>query len=135
MKEKQLSECEKCGRKSEVVMLGQDCPFCEKNALDKEIEAFEKEFCNNHQKPIRFLRSVFYDEQDGAERIEDFLRQSLLSSIREARQDAREMMRKEFIEQISKKAGIGSFDGGLQDVVIVSLTDVLSLLSNKEMKQ
>lgn len=28
MKNKQLSECVKCGRKSEVVMLGQHCPFC-----------------------------------------------------------------------------------------------------------
>lgn len=47
------------------------------NKLDQLIEVklkeFEKEFCNNHQKPIRFLRSVFYDEQDGAEQIEAFL--------------------------------------------------------------
>ena len=34
---------------------------------------FESQFCNNHQKPIRFLRSVFYDEQDGAEQIEKFI--------------------------------------------------------------
>jgi len=45
--------------------------------IDSIIEEFEKEFCNNHQKPIRFLRGIFYDEQDGAEKIEDFLHQAL----------------------------------------------------------
>ena len=37
------------------------------------IEKFEDKFCNNHQRPIRFLRSIFYDEQDGAEEIEQFI--------------------------------------------------------------
>jgi|GEM_PF-4456958 len=46
------------------------------NQGDWELE-FEKKFCNNHQKPIRFLRSIFYDEQDGAEQIKDFIRELL----------------------------------------------------------
>ena len=50
----------------------------------KIIKEFEKEFCNNHQKPIRFLRSIFYDEQDGAEKIENFLYQSLHQIATEA---------------------------------------------------
>mgnify|MGYP001580632811 CR=1 FL=1 len=51
---------------------------------EKIIEEFEKEFCNNHEKPIRFLRGVFYDEQDGAEQIENFLRSSLHQVATEA---------------------------------------------------
>ena len=51
---------------------------------EKIIEEFEKEFCNNHEKPIRFLRGVFYDEQDGAEKIENFLYQSLRQIATEA---------------------------------------------------
>lgn len=44
-----------------------------KQFKEKKLDEFEKKFCNNHQKPIRFLRSVFYDEQDGAEQIEQFI--------------------------------------------------------------
>ena len=47
------------------------------------LDEFEKEFCNNHQKPIRFLRSIFYDEQDGAEQIKFFLRQALIHQLDE----------------------------------------------------
>ena len=46
-------------------------------SLKSILEEFEREFCNNHQKPIRFLRSIFYDEQDGAEKIEEFIKSSL----------------------------------------------------------
>ena len=50
---------------------------------ERMLKEFEKEFCNNHQKPIRFLRSVFYDEQDGAEQIENFIEIVLSKQIKE----------------------------------------------------
>jgi hypothetical protein len=46
--------------------------------LTESTDRFEERFCNNHQKPIRFLRSIFYDEQDGAEEIENFLIEEII---------------------------------------------------------
>jgi hypothetical protein len=43
------------------------------NFKEKKLAEFEKKFCNNHQKPIRFLRSIFFNTQDGAEQIEQFI--------------------------------------------------------------
>ena len=34
---------------------------------------WEKEFCNDHGGEIRFLRSIFFDEKDGAEEIMNFI--------------------------------------------------------------
>lgn len=58
--------------------------------IEQKILEFERTFCNNHQKPIRFLRGVFFDEQDGAEQIEAFIRQAL------------EQVRQETIEECEK---------------------------------
>lgn len=54
------------------------------------IGEFRKEFCNDHQKPIRFLRSVFYDEQDGAEQIEKFI----IKALSQQREEIAEMIKK-----------------------------------------
>ena len=40
---------------------------------DKLKEMFIREFCNDHNGEVRFMRGIFYDEKDGAERIIDFL--------------------------------------------------------------
>lgn len=40
-------------------------------------DRFISNFCNDHQKPLRFLRSVFYDEQDGAEKILEFIEKEI----------------------------------------------------------
>ena len=62
------------------------------------LDEFEEEFCNNHQKPIRFLRSVFFDEQDGAEQIEDFLLSALTHQFDELKEKIEGM-------KIQKKRG------------------------------
>jgi len=54
-----------------------------KKEVEEIINEFESEFCNNHQKPIRFLRSIFYDEQDGAEQIELFIKKSLTRILKD----------------------------------------------------
>ena len=96
MKQKQLSECEKCGRKSEVVMLGQDCPFCDKNALDKEIEAFEEKFPSISEDIETLHRPGTMHERfilSGRRKIDtapikSFLRQSLLRFARSVIEEA-----------------------------------------------
>ncbi len=48
------------------------------NELEKEIISdFILKFCNNHNGEIRFLRSVFFDEKDGAETIINFIKQKI----------------------------------------------------------
>ena len=54
-----------------------------------EIEFINK-FCNAHQKPIRFLRRVFYDEQDGAEEIMSFIKDKIEA---ERKQIAEELLK------------------------------------------
>ena len=48
------------------------------NRTKEEImKEFIREFCNDHNGPVRFLRGVFYDERDGAEQIISFLSSAL----------------------------------------------------------
>ena len=50
----------------------------------KEIESeFDKEFCNNHNHPIRFLRSVFLDEEDQIMTIKQFYSQKIKELLEE----------------------------------------------------
>jgi len=48
-------------------------------------EEFIREFCNDHNGEVRFLRGVFYDEKDGAEKIIAFISSSITQAIAEDR--------------------------------------------------
>jgi len=56
-----------------------------KNHTQKRLEEFIREFCNDHNGKVRFLRGVFYDEKDGAERIMNFLSESIQQAVAEER--------------------------------------------------
>lgn len=62
------------------------------------LKKFRERFCNDHNGEIRFLRSVFYDEKDGAEQILSFL----LTSLDELEKSVREEMIREIREKIDK---------------------------------
>jgi hypothetical protein len=47
------------------------------------LEEFRKKYCNDHNGEVRFLRSVFYDEKDGAQEIEAFIEQALTNQKQE----------------------------------------------------
>jgi len=53
------------------------CEDCAERIVNK----FILEFCNDHNGEIRFLRSIFYDEKDGAETIIKFIRENLKIEI------------------------------------------------------
>jgi ferritin len=82
------------------------------NNLQKIIEENEKdsrfqfisEFCNDHNGEIRFLRSVFYDEKDGAESILEFIKKREHDSQLRLIEGFREMV-KEKIEMIGEPQG------------------------------
>lgn len=78
--------------------------------IEEKIKEFENEFCNNHQMPVRFLRSIFYDEQDGAEQIISFLHSALLSIRQQTLEEAKEAMGKE-----DKKTDRSDYGDGLMD--------------------
>ena len=50
---------------------------------DKILAEFVREFCNDHNGEIRFLRGVFYDEKDGAEQIIAFLTSKIAQALAE----------------------------------------------------
>jgi len=41
------------------------------------LEEFEREYCNNHNRKIRWLRGVFIDQEDQIREIEKFLSQAI----------------------------------------------------------
>ena len=67
--------------------------------ITKRLEEFIREFCNDHNGKVRFLRGVFYDEKDGAERIMNFLSESIQQAVAEERdrlvREARQTLKKE----------------------------------------
>src|SRR3990167_10525502 len=64
--------------------------MCEKNSnlmTNPLIKEFIKEFCNDHNGRVRFLRGIFYDEQDGAENIISFLEKAIAQTRLETLKD------------------------------------------------
>jgi len=53
---------------------------CE-DCVERIVNKFILEFCNDHNGEIRFLRSIFYDEKDGAETIIKFIRENFKIEI------------------------------------------------------
>ena len=49
--------------------------------IDKYIKDFRKEFCNDHNERVRLLRGVFVDEEDAAEKLEQFLKSALQAVV------------------------------------------------------
>ena len=86
------------------------------------VKRFESEFCNNHQKPIRFLRSVFYDEQDGAEQIEQFLLSEIDRAVSATMGD---------LEKWAKKVTTGNNGGKYPWIALNDLLQKLSSLKEK----
>ena len=54
-----------------------EIPMTKDTIIEEAVKSYRKEFCNDHNGEVRFLRGVFYDEKDGAEHIESFLRSKL----------------------------------------------------------
>ena len=94
------------------------------------IKRFESEFCNNHQKPIRFLRSVFYDEQDGAEQIETFLLSEIDRAVTEAKLEAAE----EIWQAIDAEFESFKIDVAMRPIITKYKDDLLQKLSTLKEK-
>jgi hypothetical protein len=70
-------------------------------------KGFIKEFCNDHNGPVRFLRSVFYDEQDGAEQIIDFFAAELEKKEKEVNEIIKSIV-PEKLERLIERDGVAN---------------------------
>ena len=99
---------------------------------DKGIEEIKNEFiskfCNDHNGEIRFLRSIFYDEKDGAEEILNFISQAL-SQYKDS-----------LVEEIENKVPVRRNDGSymIDDTTqkvglpLVLLEDVIAIIKEEK---
>ncbi len=65
--------------------------------IEEMVKEFREKFCNDHERPIRFLRSIFWDEQDGAEQIEFFILQALSTAYDAGKEEGGREAREEIM--------------------------------------
>ena len=72
-----------------------------KDIIKKAKDKFEDKFCNNHGK-IRFLRGIFFNDEDAIEKIEQFMSQQIETAIKTAFEEV--MPKEKFCEYCDDKS-------------------------------
>lgn len=100
-------KCLKCGKECEPI-------WVENKSTNEELtQRFIHKFCNDHNGEIRFLRSIFYDEKDGAEEIMNFIKTEI--------QEAEEKGYQRGVKKV--KQTIFNFYGGTMPTMLLDEID------------
>ena len=73
--------------------------------LKENEKEFIDKFCNDHNGEVRFLRSIFWDEKDGAEEILSFLRSSQTKLIEKVIEEVEKILEDEIALAHTTKSG------------------------------